>query len=90
MAARPQTSSHKQAVKRSRQHSKEMVVQIEAGSREERKAEKLAVIEEHLPPFLLTAVILVCSGAMLVWGLRDFWTTGKNIAGKWDEAMLVG
>lgn len=89
MAAR--TKSHKQAVLKSSgsKHLKEIAAKMEAG-KEEKKAEKQAAIEEHLPPLLLTFLILACSGAMLVLCLRDFWTTGKNIAGSWDEALLVG
>jgi hypothetical protein len=81
------TKSHKQAVLQ-RKHSKEMVKKIEAG-KQERKAERGIVIAAHLPPWTLTVVMLVCSGMMLVFALRDFWTTGKNIAGGWDEALLV-
>jgi hypothetical protein len=81
------TKSHKQAVLQ-RKHSKEMVKKIEAG-KQERKAEREIVIATHLPPWTLTVVMLVCSGMLLVFALRDFWTTGKNIAGGWDEALLV-
>ena len=47
------------------------------------------LVAEHLPPLALVLVILLCSGALLVFSFRDFFTTGKNIAGSWDEAMLV-
>jgi len=51
--------------------------------------EQLLLIDEHLPPFLLTCIVLTCSGFCFVFCLRDFWATGKNIGGAWDEAMLV-
>lgn len=84
MAAR--TKNSRQSLKRG--SKQEMVAKIEAG-REERKAQVQAVIEDHLPPLLLVCCILACSGAMFIFCLRDFWTTGKNIAGSWDEALLV-
>ena len=48
-----------------------------------------SIIEEHLPPLSLVFVVLFCSGALLVMAMRDFMSTGRNIAGSWDEAMLV-
>jgi len=48
-----------------------------------------SVIEEHLPPLSLVFVVLICSGALLMLAIRDFMSTGRNIAGSWDEAMLV-
>jgi hypothetical protein len=68
--------------------SKELNAKIEAGKKLA-AAEKQQVIEEHLPPLVLTFIILACSGFLLVFALRDFLSTGKNIAGKWDESMLV-
>jgi hypothetical protein len=85
MAAR--TKSHKQAVLQSK-HSKEFNKKLEAGKLE-KKAERDIVIAEHLPPWILTVAILACSGILFVFALRDFWTTGKNIAGGWDESFLV-
>lgn len=43
---------------------------------------------EHLPPLPLVFVILFCSGAMWVFGLRDTLATGKNILGELDYAYL--
>jgi hypothetical protein len=68
--------------------SKELNAKIEAGKKLA-ASEKQQVIEEHLPPLALTFIILACSGFLLVFALRDFLSTGKNIAGKWDESMLV-
>jgi hypothetical protein len=48
-----------------------------------------SVAEAHLPPLPLILAILACSGAVFVLAMRDFWTTGRNIAGPWDQAMLV-
>jgi hypothetical protein len=48
-----------------------------------------SVAEAHLPPLPLILAILACSGAVFVLAMRDFWTTGRNIAGPWDRAMLV-
>lgn len=59
---------------------------IKAPKREKTQKE---VIDEHLPPLLLTYVVLICSGAFLMFSMRDAVATGKNIAGSWDEAMLV-
>jgi hypothetical protein len=47
------------------------------------------IVDEHLPPLLLTITVLLCSGALLMFSMRDAIATGKNIAGSWDEAMLV-
>jgi hypothetical protein len=47
------------------------------------------VVEEHLPPLLLTIIVLLCSGGLLMFSMRDAISTGKNIAGSFDEAMLV-
>ena len=55
-----------------------------------KKQKQDQLILEHLPPLLLVLTILFCSGVMLVFSLRDFFTTGRNIGGEWDEAMLVG
>ena len=48
-----------------------------------------SVAEAHLPPLPLILAIVACSGAVFVLAMRDFWTTGRNIAGPWDRAMLV-
>lgn len=62
----------------------------DAAGEPEARAEKQALIEEHLPPLGLTFLILLCSGFLLVFALRDFLSTGKNVGGSPDEAMLVG
>lgn len=46
-------------------------------------------IAEHLPPLPLCLIVLFCSLGLLVFALRDLLTTGRNIGGTWDEAMLV-
>jgi hypothetical protein len=51
--------------------------------------QKRHVAEEHLPPLPLILCILACSGAAFVLAMRDFWTTGRSIAGPWDQAVLV-
>jgi hypothetical protein len=48
-----------------------------------------ALADDHLPPLLLTFLVVFCSGALLIFSLRDFLSTGRNIGGTWDEAMLV-
>jgi hypothetical protein len=45
--------------------------------------------DEHLPPLFLVAVVLMCSGPLFVLAMRDFFSTGKVIAGSWDKAILV-
>ena len=45
--------------------------------------------KQSLPPIGLQFSVLFCSGLLLVFGLRDFLTTGKNIAGVHDAAYLV-
>jgi len=45
--------------------------------------------EQYLPPLPLVFVVLACSGTLFVLAFRDFWTTGRNVAGTWDEAYLV-
>jgi hypothetical protein len=47
------------------------------------------VISDHLPPLPLCLIVLFCSLGLLIFALRDFLTTGRNIGGSWDEAMLV-
>lgn len=74
-------------VKRSK-HAKEFQDKLATG-REEAQAEQKALLEAHLPPFGLTVAVLFCSGFLFVFGLRDFLTTGKNIAGSWDDALMV-
>jgi hypothetical protein len=44
---------------------------------------------EHLPPIILSFLILVCSGTLCIFSLRDLLATGKNVGGSWDEALLV-
>jgi len=85
MAARRQL---KQAVKRSKT-AKEFSAKNVAAGELEAEAEQQALIEEHLPPLGLTFLILLCSGFLLVFALRDLLSTGKNIGGSYDEAMLV-
>lgn len=53
------------------------------------KSELAAAAEKHLPPLFLVLVVLVCSGTMLVFAVRDFFTTGRVIAGEYDESFLV-
>jgi len=43
----------------------------------------------NMPPIGLVYAILFCSGALLMFALRDLLATGRNIAGPWDEAYLV-
>ena len=45
--------------------------------------------EEHLPPLPLVFTVLVCSGFLFMFAIRDFMATGRNIFGEADEAMLV-
>jgi hypothetical protein len=52
------------------------------------KSEALLVLE-HLPPLPLVFVVLFCSGALWILGLRDAVATGKMILGEIDEAYLV-
>jgi len=75
------------SVKRSK-HAKDFQEKLAAG-KEQAQVEQKALLEAHLPPFGLTVTVLLCSGFLLVFGLRDFLTTGKNVAGRWDDAMLV-
>lgn len=58
-------------------------------TKDEIQRAKANLAAEHLPPLALTFIVLLCSGALLVLNLRDLLTTGKNIGGSWDEAMLV-
>jgi hypothetical protein len=55
----------------------------------EATAPKLVVVDDYLPPLGLVLTVLACSGLLWVFGLRDVLATGRNIAGPWDEAMLV-
>jgi hypothetical protein len=43
----------------------------------------------HLPPLSLVLTVLFCSGFMLMFALRDFMSTGRNILGEADEDMMV-
>mmetsp|Transcript_23672 Transcript_23672/g.34961 ORF Transcript_23672/g.34961 Transcript_23672/m.34961 type:complete len:388 (+) Transcript_23672:106-1269(+) len=52
------------------------------------KKDDYVLLLEHLPPLPLVFVILFCSGAMWVFGLRDALATGKNILGEMDYAYL--
>jgi hypothetical protein len=47
------------------------------------------MIAEHLPPLALVFTVLACSGILWVFAFRDVFSTGRNIAGSLDEAMLV-
>jgi hypothetical protein len=55
----------------------------------EKAAEKSQLALDHLPPLPLVFAVMACSGLLWVFALRDFLATGRNIAGTWDEAMLV-
>lgn len=44
---------------------------------------------EHLPPLMLIFTVLFCSGAIFVLAMRDFMSTGRVIAGEWDDAFMV-
>jgi hypothetical protein len=66
--------------------SKEIVSEDKIG-RDGKNAAALA--EEHLPPLFLVGVVLMCSGVLFVLAMRDFCSTGKVIAGSWDEAFMV-
>lgn len=70
--------------------SKELKQEHESKERDDLDHRKAFLAEEHLPPLFLVAVVLMCSGALFVLAMRDFVSTGKVIAGTWDEAMLVG
>jgi hypothetical protein len=58
-------------------------------STKDAETQKKELILEHLPPLPLVLIVLFCSGALLVFSLRDFLTTGRNIGGRFDEAMMV-
>ena len=47
------------------------------------------MLADHLPPLMLVSVVLLCSGILWVFAVRDTFATGRNIAGTHDEAMLV-
>jgi len=68
--------------------SDEQVKMHTATAKADEKQQQL-LVDAHLPPLFLTLVILACSGFCFVFCLRDFLSTGKNIGGAWDEAMLV-
>mmetsp|Transcript_22613 Transcript_22613/g.40806 ORF Transcript_22613/g.40806 Transcript_22613/m.40806 type:complete len:406 (-) Transcript_22613:136-1353(-) len=54
------------------------------------KASKVAELKEmHLTPLPLVITVLVCSGALWIFALRDFIATGRVIGGAMDEAMQV-
>ncbi|GAX25876.1 hypothetical protein FisN_6Hh086 [Fistulifera solaris] len=52
-------------------------------------SDSTVIISDHLPPLPLCLIVLICSLGLLVFALRDFLTTGRNIGGSWDEAMLI-
>lgn len=54
-----------------------------------KNASQEVVVSEHLPPLFLIFTVMICSGAIFVFGIRDFLTTGKIIAGSWDAALMV-
>ena len=82
MAVHPEeTQAAKQTMTTSNDDTTEKVVKDEAARQE--------LILEHLPPLALVLIVLFCSGALLVFALRDLLATGRNIGGTWDEAMLV-
>lgn len=62
---------------------------LENKAREILKSKGYDVAEEHLPPLPLIFAALLCSGAMFILAARDFLSTGRNIAGAWDDAFLV-
>ena len=76
-------------VKRSKHVKPEFQEKPAAASQQAAAEERHALIEEHLPPFGLAVVLVVCSGFGFIFCLRDFLSTGKTIGGTWDEAMLV-
>ncbi|KAL7580107.1 hypothetical protein ACA910_012868 [Epithemia clementina (nom. ined.)] len=45
--------------------------------------------DEHLPPIILLFTVLLCSGFILMFALRDYMMTGRNIFGTMDEAYLI-
>ena len=47
------------------------------------------LLADHLPPLLLVSIVLICSGILWVFAVRDTFATGRPIAGSHDEAMLV-
>jgi hypothetical protein len=54
------------------------------------KASKVAELKEmHLTPLPLVITVLICSGALWIFALRDFIATGRVIGGAMDEAMQV-
>lgn len=52
-------------------------------------ASSAQLAEDHLPPLMLVFVVMACSGLLWVFALRDVLSTGRIIAGSWDEAMQV-
>lgn len=66
----------------------DLAAKRQAGS-VEKKREQAELVAEQLPPLWLVSLILMCSGALMLFSLRDFLTTGKNIGGKMDEQLLV-
>mmetsp|Transcript_7806 Transcript_7806/g.8953 ORF Transcript_7806/g.8953 Transcript_7806/m.8953 type:complete len:391 (+) Transcript_7806:162-1334(+) len=53
-----------------------------------RKKDNSALVLDHLPPLPLVFAVLLCSGSMWVFGLRDTFATGKNILGQIDHDYL--
>lgn len=77
--------SPKSAVQRQKASETASKLENTAPNREE----KDKIIAEYLPPLSLTLIVLVCSGTLFLFCLRDFMVTGKNVAGPIDEAYLV-
>ena len=67
---------------------KDLAATRDAGS-VQKKREHAELVAEHLPPLWLVSLILICSGVLMLFSLRDFLTTGKNIGGEMDEKLLV-
>ena len=44
---------------------------------------------EHLPPIAFVMIVLLCSGSLWIFAMRDVIATGKTIAGSYDDAFLV-
>ena len=70
-------------------HSTKQTMSTTTNDKDKEETERQELILEHLPPLPLVLIVLFCSGALLVFALRDLLATGRNIGGTWDEAMLV-
>jgi hypothetical protein len=82
MAAHPITRQAQLASKETQQLKSSTVTNSNAEDR-------AVVADEHLPPILFTFCILTCSSILFILCLRDFWMTGKNLYGVYDESYLV-